>query len=529
MNATKFLTSRTRQGLVNCLLPFAVMILVLTICSVARSDMRKAARQAVAATVAVEWETPAAAEKNDSSGQAGGAYAPWPGSTKPTSPVPQPYRPIPLQQFTPGSTSLVPASLGRASATVVSSDGLLVTRLNAAHGEELKVTFSDGRTLQAKLLVHDHRTGLQLLKVDAEKLPHLEAAEDDVELGQPALAAACTGLRSREVAQGIVAATDCALPDVPCDTVQTDALVGPMSAGGPLVDAEGRLVGIVVAKEGQNAQQRGAAFAIPARWVNALLGASKGEETRVIQRGLLGIVLDASSNEKGVPVVRKIIEDQPAGKAGIRVGDEIVSVGGSPVSEPDDVVREIGRCQAGDSVKITVRRDGQLQEFEVTLSAREAPVRTAKTGPSPRIDYVHPDRLLFADEDGVLRVINPRSGRVYENTTPNAEARKSWEEAVKAWRKDEGNGQDAAKLYQRALQAYQEALRARQPTSPTIRVERSNVEKSLDELNGEIRSLKEQLKDLNEAVKKLNQRLSKDGVSAHQGRIGWHAGGTSVP
>ncbi len=503
MNATKSLASFARQRLVNRLLPCAVMILVLTICSVARSDMRKAARQAVAATVAVEWETPAVSEKEDSS-EYGSMYSP-----PPTSPVLQPYRPIPLVQYAPGSTSPVPASIGRASATLVSSDGLLVTRLDAAHGEELKVTFSDGRTLQAKLLVYDHRTGLQLLKVDAEKLPHLEVAEDDVELGQPVLAAACTGLRSREVAQGIVAATGCSLPDVPCDTVQTDALVGPMSAGGPLVDAEGRLVGIVAAKEGQNAQQRGPAFAIPARWVSALLDAGKGEETRVIQRGLLGIVLDASSSDK--PVVRKIMEDQPAGKAGIRVGDEIVAVGGSPVSEPDDVVREIGRCQAGDRVRITVRRDGQQQEFEVTLSAREAPVRTAKTGPSPRIDYVHPDRLLFADEDGALRVVNPRSGQSYENTAPNAEARKAWDEAVKAW-KDAGNGQGAAKV----LKAYQEALRSRQSTTPTIRVERSNVEKSLDELNGEIRSLKEQLKDLNEAVKKLNQRLSEeDGNAAH--------------
>jgi len=384
--------------------------------------------------------------------------------------------------------------------------------LDAAHGEQLKITLNDGPTLPAKLLVHDHRSGMQLLKIDATGLPHLDVAEDDAELGQPVLAAACTGLRSREVAQGIVAATDCSLVDVPCGTVQTDALVGAMSAGGPLVDAEGRLVGIVAAKEGQNAQQRGPAFAIPARWVSALLDAGNGEEARVIQRGLLGIVLDASSGEKSVPVVRKIMEDQPAGKVGIRVGDEILAVGGSPVSAPEDVVREIGSCQAGDTIEITVRRDGQQQEFEVTLSAREAPARTARTGPSPRIDYVHPDGLLLVDEDGVLRVIDPKSERVrvYDNTTENAETRKAWEEAVKGWRKDEGNGQDAAKFYQEALKAYQETLRARQPTTPTIRVERSNVEKSLDELNGEIRSLKEQIKDLNEAVKKLNHRLGEN-------------------
>jgi S1-C subfamily serine protease len=511
MNATKFVTSSVRQWLVNGLLPFAAMILVLTISSVARSDMRKAARQAVAATVAVEWETPAAPEKVDypearekvDYSEYGSVYSP-----PPKTPGPQPYRLTPPKDHAPGSTSPVPASIGRASATVVSPDGLLVTRLDAPHGEELKVTFSDGRTLVAKLLVYDHRTGLQLLRVDAEKLPHLEVAEDDVELGQPVLVAACTGLRSREVAQGIVAATGCSLPDVPCDTVQTDALVGPMSAGGPLVDVDGRLVGIVVAKVGQNARQRGPAFAIPARWVTALLDASKEEETRVIQRGLLGIVLDASSSDK--PVVKKIMEDQPAGKAGICVGDEIVAVGGSPVSEPDDVVREIGRCQAGDRVKITVRRDGQQQEFEVTLSARKAPVRTAQTGPSTRIEYVHPEGLLFSDKDGDLRVITPGPGYSYGNTKQNAEALKAWQEAAKAWQEDAGSGQDRAKLYQQALKAYQELLRSRQPTTPTIRVERSDVEKSLGELNGEIRSLKEQIKDLNEAVKKLNQRLSEN-------------------
>jgi hypothetical protein len=83
------------------------------------------------------------------------------------------------------------------------------------------------------------------------------SATEAAELGQPIVTAACTGLRHREVADGIVAATDRAIPRMPCDLLQTDAFVGPMSAGRPLVDIEGRLVGIVVAKEGPDAQQRG--------------------------------------------------------------------------------------------------------------------------------------------------------------------------------------------------------------------------------------------------------------------------------
>ncbi len=70
---------------------------------------------------------------------------------------------------------------------------------------------------------------------------------------------------------------------------------------------------------------------------------------------------------------------------------------------------------------------------------------------------------------------------------------------------------DAVRRRQEVLRLYQEALRPQQPTSPTIRVERSDVDKRLDELNGEIRSLQEQLKDLNKALLKLNKRLGADG------------------
>jgi S1-C subfamily serine protease len=507
MNMTTEMIPPAGRILVNRLLAMTLAILVVTTSSVARADMRKAARQAVAATVAVEWQMPVAAQEGKSPELDGVGGAP-------TGAQPNPYRSswnAYMQDFARSSQDSEGSRLSSvvsASATVVSPDGLLVTHLDTGQDPDIQITFADGRTQPAKLLVDDRRSGLKLLKVNVEDLVHLELADSDVELGQPVLTAACTGLQSREVSQGIVASNKRSIPNLPCTMVQTDALVGVMSAGGPVVDAKGRLVGIVVAKEGRDAYQRGPAIAIPARWVRDLLEARKGEQHVVIQQGLLGVTLEESPRKEGSPLVTNVFPDQPADKAGVRVGDEILVIDGTRVLSPDDVVREIGRRQAGDTVTITLRRDGEHQDIQVALSVRETPPSTAQVRPSPRIQYVHPNRFIYRDEDGKLRVMTPKPGQA--NSKQAAEALRAWKQAADAWKEysDATKGKDVAKFYGDAAKYFEKALQAQQTTAPTIRVERSEVDKKLDELGSEIRSLKAELKNLNEALKKLNQRLS---------------------
>ena len=401
-----------------------------------------------------------------------------------------------------------PDAVSLSSGTVVSSDGLIVTFTGETGKGSYSVTFDDGRALPARLLVDDRRSGLKLLKVDADDLPSVRLAEEEAEMGQAVVAVLCTDLKDRAVAQGIVSATDRSVPGVACEVIQTDVSVGPMSAGAPLADGEGNLLGIIAIAAGKGAgevtetrvtegqtvrmRQPGLTFAVPASFVQSLLEARQGDNTVVVHQGMLGIQLESSSEESESPIANRILPETPAEAAGIQEGDEIVAIDGQETSTVVGVVRGVRRRAAGDKVTVTVRRDGREIQYDVTLgrfppAPRAAPVR------APTVEAVVPESLslLFVDQEGQLRIVRPS----YD--AAQGEQMKQMMEAIR-------------RAQQQARGQADYTLPQPQPKPPVIRVQRSDTDKKLDQLTGDVQSLREQIEKLTEEVQRLRDGLDDD-------------------
>ena len=377
-----------------------------------------------------------------------------------------------------------PDVVSLASGTVVSSDGLIVTLLGETGEGTYSVTLPDCRTMPAKLLVDDRRSGLRLLKVDGEDLAHVELAEAEAELGQQVVTVYAADPKSRVVAHGIIAASGRALPSLSATVLQSDVQVGAMSAGAPLADVNGRLVGIIAAMQAKDPMQQGPAHAIPADYVKRLLDARQDDKSVVVERGHLGVGIQEPSEPGGGPRVSEVIVGTPAAEVGIQEGDQLVAVDGHPVSTPADVVRLIGRHKPGERATVVIRRDDEEQKLEVTLGRHEQEAR-AGAPTELKIEAVEPQRLTVLGSDGRILSIEVPKG---------------------------GDFNDVLKRFKPPLDQeskYPLVLDAR-PSTPTLRVQRSDVEKKLDQLNGDVQSLKDHIQVLTEEVQKLREEVAKE-------------------
>jgi S1-C subfamily serine protease len=387
-----------------------------------------------------------------------------------------------------------PDAVSLASGTVVSSDGLIVTAAGETGEGDYSVTFHDRSKVPAKLVVDDRRSGLQLLKVDRVKTPYVEPADEQAELGQQVMAVLCTDPNDRIVAQGIVAAKDQRIPGLPCEVFQTDVRVGKMSAGAPVADVDGRLVGIVAAMKAPTDSEEGRAYVVPAEYVRLLLEAREEEKTVVVDRPVLGIHIDRSA-EGDRPTVKAVVADSAAARAGIRAGDEIIAIDAEEVSTPNDVVGRIGRHRTGDQVTVTIRRDGKQEELRATLGRPEPPPK-ATTSSSPKIEALWPGAVrIYGIHPGSkkpLRIV--RDGGRTTLVDPN----RTGEQAI----------QRAIEFLSRSQKGRANFVFPNTPPAPAvIRVQRSDVEKKLDQFNRDVQSLQQQIMKLTEEVQKLRDGL----------------------
>ncbi|MHC4405018.1 MAG: PDZ domain-containing protein, partial [Planctomycetota bacterium] len=472
----------------------------------AGADLRNAAKRVLPATVAVQWQSPEAEEPEPAKDGVG------PQSSLDQKAVEQYRRMVETGYATESALKFVlkaadasPKPLYRiyrkpadkvslSSGTIVSPDGLIVTWTGQTEEGEYSVTFDDGRTVPAQLLVEDRRSGLKLLEVDENGLPYVELAQtdDEAQPGQLVLAAFCRDPKTRTVAQGIVAGTGRSLRGFPCPLLQTDVRVGSMSAGGPLADVDGRLLGIIAAKTDESQEAQTTALAIPVDYVQMLMEARKGDEAVVVDRGYLGIVVRDPSEPGGPPLVGRVADDMPAAAAGLKEDDEILTVDGRKMLTTEDVVHQVGRHTPGEKATVTINRDGKELELEATLASRETQARKAATS-SRKVEAVTidarkpaPQQVLIVTEDGTLHVIGTDDGGLVF-TKP-----------------EEGSStpdpQELLRQHPKGTIWRQWPSAAVMPAPTTIRVQRSGVEKKLDQLDRAVESLREQtaLIDLHE-------------------------------
>lgn len=271
------------------------------------------------------------------------------------------------------------------SGVIISEDGYIVTNNHVVDGAtKLRVKMNDGRSFDAKLIGKDSATDLALLKIEAEKLPTLPfGSSDALRLGEWVLAIGSPFDLQSTITAGIVSAKARNLGAIPNDFsiesfIQTDAAVNPGNSGGALVNTHGELVGINTLIKSQTGSYVGYSFAIPESIVRKVVVDLK--ESGVVQRALLGIMFrpvdqdfidtegkDLGITEIGGVYVAGVTEGGAASEAGIRKGDVILSLDGVKLDGTASLQEQIARRRPNDKVKLTVKRDGKVKQFEVTL------------------------------------------------------------------------------------------------------------------------------------------------------------------
>jgi serine protease Do len=262
---------------------------------------------------------------------------------------------------------------GPTTGVVLSADGYIVT--SAWNFESsptvITVTTADGKTTAAKLLGIDRAAGLALLKIERQGLPAATFLDPgDATVGAWAFAVGRALDKRVDVKYGIVSAKN----RIEGNALQTDAATSPSNYGGPLVDLEGRVYGIIVplGARGEDANPNwydsGIGFAAPIPDPQALIR-RLGKEGVELEPAFLGVSTDQDRPGPGA-LVSEIVPETAAAKAGLKKGDVILAVDGAPVPHAFGLRFEIGRRRAGDKVKLLVSRDGKEVEIEAELDRR---------------------------------------------------------------------------------------------------------------------------------------------------------------
>lgn len=295
--------------------------------------------------------------------------------------------------YTGGSSS---NQTGAGTGIIVSADGLILTNKHVVQGgDSFTIVTSDNKEFKnAKVIATDPANDIAFMKVDPPAGGGLTPAElgdsDKVEVGQSVVAIGnALGQFQNTVTTGVISGKSRPITASGGDgsaekltnLFQTDAAINPGNSGGPLVDIEGRVIGINTAVAG-SAENIG--FAIPIN--DAKTSLESVQKNGKITRAYLGVryvmlneqIAQANnlpSNEGALVYVRgnqfAVIPNSPAAKAGIKEGDIITKFDGQPVNEENPLNSYINKKKPGDAATLTVLRDGKEQQIKVTFE--EAP------------------------------------------------------------------------------------------------------------------------------------------------------------
>ena len=285
----------------------------------------------------------------------------------------------------PGQQREMPAQQASGSGVIISDDGYIVTNNHVIDRAELiQVILNDKREYTATLVGTDPNTDIALLKIDETGLPVIPMGNSDaLRVGEWVLAVGNPFNLTSTVTAGIVSAKARNINILNAEMkiesfIQTDAAVNPGNSGGALVNTRGELVGINTAIASQTGSYTGYSFAVPTSIVQKVVGDIR--QYGVVQRAILGVqmreITSELQKEKNLTTlqgayVERVVEDGAADKAGIRSGDVITHVDGTPIKTGTDLQEHIARHRPGDKVQVTLLRDGKQLTVTATLTNRD--------------------------------------------------------------------------------------------------------------------------------------------------------------
>jgi serine protease Do len=268
--------------------------------------------------------------------------------------------------------------LGLGSGVIVDPKGVILTNYHVIDGADfVDVHLADGRVFASKDIVGDKKTDLAIVRINSDKpLPFLTLGDSDkMEVGDSVLAVGAPFGLTNSVTHGIISAKSRNLKmNLYEDFLQTDAAINPGNSGGPLVNLEGKVIGINSAIKSRSGGFQGIGLAVSSNLTRTIM--EQLLKDGVVHRGYLGVQIrevDAEVagklqvKERVGVMVTKVFPDSPGAKGGLKVGDIVTTVGGKPVHEGSELQKAVLALPLGRPTEVSLIRDGEVKAAIIVI------------------------------------------------------------------------------------------------------------------------------------------------------------------
>lgn len=304
-----------------------------------------------------------------------------------------------------------------ASGFIIDPSGLIVTNRHAVtDATDVIVILNDGTRLRATVLATAEQADIALLKVDADlALPAVTFGDSDqLRPGDRVFAIGNPLGQGSSVTSGIVSALDRNTQESEASSFfQIDAAINHGNSGGPVVDTDGRVVGVSTALDSPSTGSVGIGYAIPSNFARFIADGLR-REGRVstgwigahVQSVTADIATAVGREAPGGSIVQSVDAGSPAARAGLDAGDVVLRLGGVAVEEPRVLSRMIAEARAGSTVELTVWRNGSMQEVPVVAAAAPPAAAGAK------VTMPEPAPLTRVARDDLGLIVGPVTDRI---------------------------------------------------------------------------------------------------------------------
>jgi serine protease Do len=292
--------------------------------------------------------------------------------------VPRQFRQFPFGGMGPQMGPQMHAVEARGSGFIVDADGMIVTNNHVVkNAKTVSVTLDDGTVVPAKVIGHDSRTDIAVLKIDAHhQLPYIQLGNSaSVKPGQWVVAMGNPFGLGGTVTAGIVSASGRDIGAGPYDHfIQIDAPINQGNSGGPLFTQDGKVIGMNTAILSPSGGSIGIGFAIPSDMIKTVV--AQLEKSGHVTRGFIGVEAQPVSetmakamhlSQNAGALIAGVQADAPAARAGLEPGDVITSVNGQAVTNPRDLAVEIAAVQPDEQARLQVLHEGETKTVDVKV------------------------------------------------------------------------------------------------------------------------------------------------------------------
>ncbi len=282
--------------------------------------------------------------------------------------------------------------MGQGSGVLISRDGYIFTNNHVVgNADRILVRLSDGREFEARLIGSDPRSEVAVIKIEGDDLPYVELGDSGkLEIGEWVIAVGNPFGLSETLTVGVVSAkgrSDMGIAEYE-DFIQTDAAINPGNSGGPLLNIDGKVVGINTAIYSQSGGYMGIGFAIPVNMAKAIKDQFIRNDGKIV-RGYLGVTFNRKDMDEDMAksfgldkaegvLVAGVIDGSPSEKAKLQEGDVILAIDGRPVVSNSSFRNTVAFLSPGTKVALIVFRDGKQRKLNVVIGVypddREAAV-----------------------------------------------------------------------------------------------------------------------------------------------------------